>query len=81
MDNKDIHIQCQLSSNCTIDALLFKKMALLFNAIEDGWTVKKTNKSYIFKKKHENKTEVYDDDYIMNFMKAHMDTTKYIINN
>ena len=32
-----------------IDNIKFHKMMFLFNAINNGWTVKKRNKSYIFK--------------------------------
>ena len=30
-------------------------MIFLYNALEQGWNVKKTNDCYIFNKKHENK--------------------------
>jgi hypothetical protein len=60
-----------MSSNCTIDALLFKKMALLFNAIEDGWTVKKleTDKFEFIKDKERIKKEVILEDCIKEYVK------------
>ena len=33
-----------------IDYVKFQKMLFLFNAIDDGWTIKKKEDSYIFKK-------------------------------
>ena len=30
----------------------FQKMVFVFNAINDGWTIKKRNDSYIFIKNH-----------------------------
>jgi hypothetical protein len=33
-----------------IDNIKLKKMVFLFNAINDGWTIKKQNGSYIFQK-------------------------------
>ena len=58
-------------------------MLLLYNALEEGWTIKKQNKSYIFKKSHEGKKEVLDDSYLLKFMKTNLDINKIIscINN
>ena len=34
-----------------IDKLKFQKMVFLFNALDNGWSIKKQKDSYIFKKK------------------------------
>tara|TARA_B100000035_G_C20654304_1_gene402397 strand:- start:204 stop:413 length:210 start_codon:yes stop_codon:yes gene_type:complete len=52
----------------------FKKMMLIFNAIEDGWNVIKNEDKYYFTKNHENKKEYLTDDYVSEFLK------KYLIN-
>ena len=52
-----------------VDAIKFQKMLLLYNTIEQGWSVKKRNESYVFTKNHENKKEIYDDTYLLKFMK------------
>jgi len=52
-----------------IDNIKLKKMVFLFNAINDGWTIKKQNGSYIFQKKHEGKKEIFLDSYLMSFIK------------
>jgi hypothetical protein len=45
------------------------KMLFIYNAIEDGWCVrKKANNMYIFTKKHENKKEIYLDNYLKKFI-------------
>ena len=41
-----------------LDVKTKNKMIFLFNALEDGWSVKKRNDSYIFAKKHLGKEEV-----------------------
>jgi len=41
-----------------VDAIKFQKMLLLYNTIEQGWSVKKHNESYVFTKNHENKKEI-----------------------
>jgi len=43
-------------------------MIFLTNAIEDGWTIKKSGDNYIFSKKHENKKEVYQKTYLEKFI-------------
>ena len=48
------------------------KMLFIYNAIEDGWSVKKINNLYIFTKKHENKKELYLDNYLKKFIKENM---------
>lgn len=59
-----------------LDDILFKKMFFLFNALEDGWTIKKRNESYIFVKKHEGKREIFDENYLSTFMKNNFDINK-----
>ncbi len=59
-----------------VDAIKFQKMVLLFNSIEQGWSVKKKEGAYVFSKPHENKKEVLEDSYIMKFMKTNLDLNK-----
>jgi len=65
-------------SNFKIDAIKFQKMLLLYNSIEQGWSVKKNNESYIFSKKHEGKKEVLEDTYLLKFMKTNLDFNKIV---
>jgi hypothetical protein len=51
---------------------------LLFNSIEQGWSVKKRDGSYVFSKPHENKKEVLEDSYLLKFMKTNLDLNKII---
>jgi hypothetical protein len=66
------------NTNYKLDAIKFQKMLLLYNTIEQGWSVKKRNDSYVFTKNHENKKEVLDDSYLMKFMKTSLDLNKII---
>ena len=59
-----------------IDFITMQKMVFIYNALEKGWTVNKNNTSYIFKKNHEGKKEVFLDDYLKHFM-----TENFKINN
>jgi hypothetical protein len=51
----------------------FQKMLFLTNAIEKGWSVKKTESSYVFRKKTENKKEVLRSDYLEKFIDSNLD--------
>jgi len=53
-------------------------MAFLFNALEDGWQIKKFKNKYIFSKKHEGKKEVYLDNYLRRFIEANFDIKKIL---
>ena len=48
-------------------------MILLYNALEDGWSIKHKDNSYIFTKKHQNKKEVLHDSYLLNFLNSKLD--------
>ena len=45
-----------------------RKMIFIFNALENGWTIKKKNEKYIFKRKHNNKKEVFSEDFLKDFI-------------
>ena len=67
-----------LEKNVKIDTVTFQKMIFLYNSIEQGWSVKKNNNSYVFSKKHENKKEVLENSYLLKFMKTNLDFNKMI---
>lgn len=64
--------------NVKVDVITFQKMILLFNSIEQGWSVKKRAGSYVFTKSHENKKEILEDTYLLKFMKTNLDLNKII---
>jgi hypothetical protein len=80
MDNIEIKINNTLenSNNIKIDYIKFKKMLLIYNALEEGWTIKKKNDSFIFEKKHEGKKEILLDSYLERFMKSNLDPSKLL---
>lgn len=65
-------------NNFKVDSIKFQKMMLLFNSIEQGWSVKKRGDSYVFSKNHEGKKEVLEDTYLLKFMKTNLDLNKII---
>jgi len=77
MDINNISINC--NEKISIDYVKLQKMAFLYNALENGWTITKNEKNYyVLKKKHEGKKEVYLDSYLHRFMKDNFDINKII---
>jgi hypothetical protein len=66
------------NTDLKVDSIKFQKMLLLFNSIEQGWSVKKRGESYVFSKNHEGKKEVLEDSYLLKFMKSNLDLNKII---
>jgi|UniRef100_A0A6C0E6G1 hypothetical protein len=62
-----------------IDGIKLQKMLILFNAIEDGWAIKKKQDSYVFTKKHEGKREILHESYLLTFMKTNLDINKVLL--
>ena len=64
-------------SNEKIDSLTMKKMAFFYNALNDGWTIKKLQgEKYLFIKNHEGKKQIFMDSYLTEFIKSNMDLSK-----
>ncbi len=68
------------SSSIQMDSVQFQKMTFVYNALQDGWTVQKQDDSYIFRKKHEGKKEVFLDTYLSKFVKSNLDMGSLLIN-
>ena len=61
-----------------VDKIEIQKMIFIMNALDDGWSVKKSQDKYIFSKKHENKVEVFQDEYLATFILQNMKLSKTI---
>jgi len=66
------------NENMKVDIITFQKMLFLYNSIEQGWSVKKRNDTYVFTKNHEGKKEILEDSYLLKFMKTNLDLNKII---
>ena len=65
-------------NNIAVDRIKFKKMLLMYNALEEGWTIKKKQDSFIFTKNHEGKKEDFLDSYLVGFMQSNFDLNKLL---
>jgi hypothetical protein len=52
----------------TVDIKTYQKMMFLSKALDGGWSVKKKGDTYIFTKKHENRREVFQENYLETFL-------------
>ena len=55
-----------------------KKMKFIFNALNDGWEIRKEGDSYIFTKKHEGKKEVFSNNYLRDFVLKNIEKEKIL---
>jgi len=66
-------------TNIKLDSIKFQKMLLLYNAVEEGWSIKKNKGSYVFSKNHEGKKEILEENYLITFMNSNFDLSKVMI--
>ena len=57
-----------LPDNVRVEKSQLRKLLFIANALEQGWTIKKSTDSYIFTKKHENRREIFQENYLENFL-------------
>jgi hypothetical protein len=74
----EIEVNSQ-SNNIEVDKLTFQKMSFLYNALENGWNIKKKKNSYIFSKNHEGKKEIFDENFLAIFIKDNCDINKILL--
>jgi hypothetical protein len=73
-----INMEVDETSNNKIDNIRFKKMLFVYNALEEGWTIKKNDESFIFYKNHEGKKEIFSESYLARFIKSNFDLNKIL---
>ena len=47
-------------------------MIFLMNALESGWSIRKKDNKFVFRKSHNHRKEVYSDNYLVNFLKNNL---------
>jgi hypothetical protein len=76
----EVNIECNANQNIDIDIdkTKFQKMIFLYNALDNGWSIKKKKHSYIFSKNHEGKREIFDETYLAMFIKDNININKIL---
>ena len=62
----------EVPTDLNMDLVQLQKMAFIYNALEAGWSIKKSSDQYIFSKKHEGKKEIYLDTYLQKFIESNL---------
>jgi|LauGreDrversion4_2_1035121.scaffolds.fasta_scaffold00146_26 hypothetical protein len=70
----DTSILLETPDNIKMNKKQYQKFIFINNALEDGWSIKKINEKYIFTKKHENRREILQEDYLENFIISNFKT-------
>ncbi len=65
IENQKIDINSELKNKIYV-------MHFVMNTLENGWTIRKNNDNFVFRKKHKNHGEIYSDDYLINFLKINV---------
>lgn len=65
-----------LTKNINVDKL--KIMIFIYNALENGWSIKKRENSYVFNKKHNNQKEIFNNNYLSTFIEENSDIRELI---
>jgi len=80
MNSSNIISIKELLERKKMDYTIFQKMFFIYNALEDGWTVKKKDSSYVFCKniKNEQRKQVVEEAYLMNFIKSNIELNKIL---
>lgn len=60
-----------------IPTIEYLKMKFIMNALDNGWKIKKKKKHFIFQKPHENKKEIFMDDYLTKFILENKDSINF----
>lgn len=61
-----------IQKNIELTAYKFQKMLFIYNAINNGWSVKKRGELYYFKKPHLNSSEILDPNYLEKFIEHNL---------
>jgi len=76
----DMNIILENGNKISIENIKFQKMLFIFNAVNNGWSVKKENNLYIFKKGHEGKKEYFKEDFLSSFMGKNFNIDNFLSN-
>ena len=72
IENQEIDINSEIKNKIYV-------MHFVMNTLENGWTIRKKNDNFVFRKKHKNRDEIYSDDYLINFLKINIKTDGHIV--
>jgi len=70
----ELTVDRPISNILKLEKNTMHKMLFIMNALNQGWSVKKSQDSFIFTKKHENRKEVFREHYLEDFLVSNFST-------
>lgn len=61
-----------------VDEEKLAKLVFISNALDSGWTIAKIDENYIFRKKHGNQKEIFEDAYLKTFLKSNANIRNFL---
>ena len=61
-----------------VDCLTLQKMAFVYNAVQSGWTVRKTEGAYVFRRRHGGERQIFLDSFLKQFIEENLDMNKLV---
>jgi len=75
--SQKVEISSDFPNNIKLEKASLRKMLFIMNALDQGWSIKKSNDSYIFTKKHENRREIFQENYLEDFLFSNFSTDPF----
>ncbi len=61
-----------------VDCMTLQKMAFVYNAVQSGWSVRKTKGAYVFRRRHGGERQIYLDSFLKQFVEENLDMDKLV---
>jgi hypothetical protein len=72
--SQKLEVTNDLPNTIKLEKSSLRKMLFIMNALDQGWSIKKSQDSYIFTKKHENRREIFQENYLEDFLFSNFST-------
>jgi hypothetical protein len=61
-----------------VDCITLQKMAFVYNAVQAGWSVRKSEGAYVFSRRHRGQKQVFLDSFLKQFIEDNLDIDKLV---
>ena len=75
--SQKLEVTNDLPNTIKLEKASLRKMLFIMNALDQGWSIKKSQDSYIFTKKHENRREIFQENYLEDFLFSNFSTDPF----
>ena len=72
------HVETNIINAAHIDCITLQKMAFVYNAVQQGWSVRKRKGAYVFRRRHRGEKQIYLDDFLKKFVEENLDVENIV---